>query len=150
MIKFETYLFPGKFIKYINIDTDVSTQQREVITLEGVVDPVPMAKISIEPRKAKLGTIQINSEKMVPLNITNTGTAPLIITKIYSKRSNTIYYDAAEKGKIKIAAGKSRKIEIAVKPQKAGRLMDVIQLKCNARNAGTKGIYKILATAKVE
>jgi len=121
-----------------------------VITLEGVVDPVPMAKITIEPRKTKLGTIRMNTEKMMPLTISNTGNAPLTITRIYSKRGDTIYYDAAEKGEIKIAAGKSRKIEIAIKPQKAGRLIDVIQLKCNARNAGAKGIYKILATAKVE
>jgi hypothetical protein len=150
MIQFATYLFPGKFTKYINIDTDISTQQREVITLEGVVDPVPMAKITIEPRKTKLGTIRMNTEKMMPLTISNTGNAPLTITKIYSKRRDTIYYDAAEKGKIKIAAGKSRKIEITIKPQEAGRLIDVIQIKCNARNAGTKGIYQILATAKVE
>jgi hypothetical protein len=150
MIQFATYLFPGKFTKYINIDTDISTQQREVITLEGVVDPVPMAKITVEPRKTKLGTIRMNTEKMMPLTISNTGNAPLTITKIYSKRSDTIYYDAAKKGKIQIAAGKSRKIEITIKPQEAGRLIDVIQIKCNARNAGTKGIYQILAIAKVE
>jgi len=118
--------------------------------LEGVVDPLPMAKITIAPRKTKLGTIQTNTEKMMPLTISNTGNAPLTITKIYSKRSDTIYYDAAEKGEIKIAAGKSRKIEIAIKPQKAGRLIELIQLKCNARNAGAKGIYQILAIAKVE
>jgi hypothetical protein len=50
-----------------------------VITLEGVVDPVPMAEIRIEPRKTKLGTIQMNIEKRVSLNVTNTGTAPLTI-----------------------------------------------------------------------
>jgi len=143
VIKFATYLFPGKFKKYIYIDTDISTQQREVITLAGVVDPVPMPEISIEPRKAKLGTIQVNSEKMVSLDITNTGTAPLIITNIYSERSNTLFYDAAKKGNIKIAAGKSKKIELAIKPKKAGRLMDVIQVKCNARNAGTKGLLHL-------
>ena len=121
-----------------------------MITLSGVVDPVPMAKITIAPRKAKLGTIRMNVEKRVPLTISNTGTAPLTITKIYSKKNNTLYYDADEKGEIEIAEGKSRKIEIAIKPQKAGRLIDVIQVKCNARNAGAKGIYKILATATVE
>jgi len=121
-----------------------------VITLSGVVDPVPMAKITIEPRKVKLGTIRMNIEKPMTLTISNTGNAPLTITRIYSKRHDTIYYDAAEKGEITIAAGKSRKIEIAIKPQKARRLIDVIQVKCNARNAGAKGIYKILATAKVE
>jgi hypothetical protein len=121
-----------------------------VITLAGVVDPVPMAEISIEPRKADLGSIQRDNEKTVSLNITNTGNAQLIITKIYSERTDAVYYDEAVKGEIQIAAGKSRKIEIAIKPQKKGRLIDVIQVKCNARNAGTKGIYKILATAKVE
>jgi hypothetical protein len=149
VIKFATYRFPGKFTKYIYLDTDISTQAREVITLAGVVDPVPMSKITVEPRKAKLGAIQVNTEKTVSLNITNTGNAQLIITKIYSERTNAVYYDAAEKGEIKIAAGKSRKIEITIKPEKKGRLIDVIQLKCNARNAGTKGIYKILATAEV-
>jgi hypothetical protein len=120
-----------------------------VISLAGIVDPVPMAGISIEPRKAKLGTIQMNTEKMVSLNITNTGNAQLIISKIYSERTNAVYYDGLEKGEIKIAAGESREIEIAIKPQKMGRLIDVIQLKCNARNAGMKGVYKILATAEV-
>lgn len=121
-----------------------------MITLEGVVDPVPMAEISIEPRKAELGTIQMDTEKKLSLNIANTGNAQLIITKIYSERTNAVYYDAAENGEIKVAAGESREIEIAIKPQNKGRFIDVIQLQCNARNAGTKGIYKILATAEVE
>jgi hypothetical protein len=121
-----------------------------VITLEGVVDPVPMAEITIEPRKTKLGTIQVNIERRVSLNVTNTGTAPLTITGISSKQSKTLYYDAAEKGEIKIAAGKSRKIEIAIEPQEKGRLIEVIQVKCNARNAGREGIYQILAIATVE
>ena len=120
-----------------------------MITLEGVVDPVPMAEIRIEPRKTKLGTIQVNIEKRVSLNVTNTGTAPLTITNIFSKRSKTVYYDAAEKGEIRIAAGKSRKIEIAIEPQEKGRFIEVIQVKCNARNAGIEGIYQILATATV-
>lgn len=150
MIEFATYLFPGRFTKYINIDTDISTQQREVITLEGVVDPVPMAVIKIEPRKTKLGTIQKNTDTMVSLDIKNTGNAPLIITRIYSERVNAVYYDSAERGEIRIAAGKSRRIEIAIRPQRKGRFIDVIQLKCNARNAGAKGIYQILATARVE
>ena len=109
-----------------------------------------MAKIMVEPRKTKLGTIRLNTEKKMPLTISNTGDAPLTITKIYSKRSDTIYYDAAEKAAIEIAAGKSKRIEIAVTPRKAGRFIEVIQLKCNARNAGAKGIYQILATATVE
>ena len=121
-----------------------------MITLEGVVDPVPMAEIRIEPRKTKLGTIQKNIEKKVSLNVTNTGTAPLSITNIFSKRSRTLYYDAAEKGEIRIAAGKSREIEIAIEPQEKGRFIEVIQVKCNARNAGIKGIYQILATAPAE
>ena len=90
-----------------------------------------------------------NTEKMVSLTITNTGNAQLIITKIFSERTNAVYYDGIEKGEIEIAAGESREIEIAIKPQKIGRLLDVILLKCNARNAGTKGVYKILATAEV-
>lgn len=118
--------------------------------MEGVVDPVPMATISIEPRKAELGTIHLNAETMVSLKVANTGTAPLTITRIFSTRSNTLYYDAAEKGTIKVAAGKSRTVELAIKPKKAGRLIEVIQLKCDARNAGTKGIYKIIATGSVE
>ena len=118
--------------------------------MEGIVEPIPMAKIAIKPRKAKLGTIKINTEKTVPLNITNTGNAPLTITRIYSKRSNTTHFDAEKKGEIKIGAGKSKKIEINIKPQKTGRFLDVIQFDCNARNAGQKGVYKILATAKVE
>lgn len=121
-----------------------------MITLEGVVDPVPMAEIRIEPRKMKLGTIQVNSEKRVSLNVTNTGTAPLTISNISSKKSKTLYYDAAEKGEITIAAGKSRDIEIAIEPQEKGRFIEVIQVECNARNAGIKGIYQILATATVE
>jgi hypothetical protein len=150
VIEFATYLFPGKFEKYINIDTDISGQPRQVITLAGVVDPMPMSKISIEPRKTKLGTIQMNTQQIVPLTISNTGTASLNITKIYSKKSSVLYYDAEEKGEIQIAAGKSRRIEIVIKPQKAGRFIEVIQVKCNARNAGTKGLYQILATATVE
>jgi hypothetical protein len=109
-----------------------------------------MAEIRIEPRKTKLGTIQVNIEKRVSLNVTNTGTAPLTITNISSKQSKTLYYDAAEKGEIEIAAGKSRKIEIAIEPPKKGRFIEVIQVKCNARNAGLEGIYQILATATVE
>ena len=150
MIEFATYLFPGKFEKYINIDTDISGQPRQVITLAGVVDPMPMSKISIEPRKTKLGTIQMNTQQIVPLTISNTGTASLNITKIFSKKSNALYYDADEKGEIQIAAGKSRTIEIVIKPPKKGRFIEVIQVKCNARNAGTKGLYQILATATVE
>jgi len=121
-----------------------------VVTLEGVVDPVPMANISVEPRKTKLGTIQLNAEAIVPLKVANTGTAPLTITRIFSTRSNTVYYDASEKGPIEIDAGKTGEIEIAVKPVKVGRFIEVIQLKCNARNAGTKGIYKIIASGSVE
>jgi len=118
--------------------------------LEGTVDPIPMAKISIEPRKTKLGTIQLNAEIRVLLNVTNTGTAPLTITRIFSSRSNTLYYDAAEKEEIRIGIGKSKEVEVAVRPKKTGRLIEVIQLKCDARNADAKGIYQILVSGKVK
>ncbi len=80
---------------------------------------------------------------------TNIGDAVIIITGIFSPKSRTIYYDAAVKGEIKVEPGKNRSIELTFKVGKIGKLIELIHVQCNARNAGKKGIYKIVATGKV-
>ena len=74
----------------------------------------------------------------------------MIMVDIFIEYICQVYTHHGIKANTDLKAGKSRKIEIAIEPQEKGRLIEVIQVKCNARNAGREGIYQILAIATVE
>ncbi len=117
-----------------------------VISLVGNVDPVPMGVLTVKPRKIAVGDIKINALTTFYLTMKNTGNAPMIVTRIVSKKFKTVYFDAILSREITIAPGESRTVEVTFKAEKAGRYLDYIMVHSNARNVTQKG-YKVVIVA---
>ena len=148
-ITYNTFKFPGEFVKYVTVSTDVRGQEEVVITLSGFVEEAPMGKILVEPRKANLGVMHLHAVRNQTYAIRNVGNAPLTISRIYSKKSHAVYFDKHKSGPMVIGPGKTRHIEIAFKADKPGRFVELVYIACDARNSTKEG-YKIVATGQVE
>jgi len=120
-----------------------------VIRLVGTVDPIPMGKIRMEPRKTIVGELTANEENEVQVVIENEGDATLTVSRIVSTKFDTEYYVAEESGGIVITAGQKHTVNLVVKPVKPGRFLDTILIYSDARNDIGKGYKGILSgTAK--
>ena len=148
-ITYNTFKFPGEFKKYVIVTTAKPEEQDFVITLRGFVKEAPMGKIHIEPREIDLGRLGLETPQKQSYKISNVGTAPLTINKIYSIKSKTIYYDENKEGAIIIQPQETKVIELEIKPYKEGRFVEVIIFKSDARNSDENG-YKIVVIGKVE
>lgn len=143
LITYSTYKYPGKFDKIITIFTGAGGEEETVIHILGYVDPIPMGKIKVNPRKTPVGDLTVNSGNEVQIVIKNVGDAPLTISRIYSSKFKTEYFNAEVSGSIKISAGQEHKVDLVVTPQKPGRFLDTILIYSDARNDIGKG-YKAL------
>lgn len=141
-IRYNTYKYPGKFDKTVHI---FSGDNEDVIHVIGNVTPIPMGKMEVTPRKTVVKGLQKGVENNVGITVKNVGDAPMIVTKIVSKKKKATYW----KGKRHIKAGSSAVITIPVTPQKSGRFMDIIMLYSDARNDIGKG-YKAVLTGTVQ
>lgn len=148
-ITYNTEGRPGPFRKNIAIATDVPGQEEVEIVMEGSVKETPAAKIKVNPRKVDMGLLKVETGKEQSFEVSNTGVLPLIITKIYSKGNNRVYYDADKDGRMEVAPGQTRQIKLSVKVSQGGSFSETVIIESNAKNT-TKGGLVIIVTGKGE
>lgn len=148
-ITYNTYKYPGKFDKTITIFTGPEGNEETVIHMLGNVEPIPMGVIAMEPRKTPVGELAVNSENRVQIVLKNEGDAPLTISRIYSPKFDSEYFNADKSGTIKIPAGQEYKVELVLNPKKTGRFLDTVLIYSDARNDIGKG-YKGLLSGTVK
>jgi hypothetical protein len=132
----------------VTLTTDVPGQNEIEVTLEGVVKEAPCAKIQVTPRRFDLGVLKPGSEKKQTITITNTGTLPLHVKKIFGRESNKIYLEFASEGLV-IEPGGTVTKELTIRKDQVGGFSELIGIESDARN-GTKGVFTIIANGKVE
>ena len=148
-ITYNTFKFPGAFAKTVTVTTVEPEKRDFVISLRGVVEEAPMGKIEVAPRKADLGKLQVGEIARQTYTIRNVGTAPLRVQHIYSKKSRAVLFDEKENGPLVISPGKDYSFHLEVLAEEPGQLIDLIFIRCDARNSSEKG-YKVVAVAEVE
>ena len=149
LITYNTYKYPGKFDKTITIFTGAEGKEETVIHILGNVDPIPMGVIAMEPRKAAVGELTANSGNNVQIVLKNKGDAPFTITRIYSTKYKTEYYNAENSEGIKIPAEEEYTMDLVVTPSKPGRFLDSVKIFSDARNDDGSGYKGLLSgTAK--
>jgi hypothetical protein len=148
-IVYNTYKFPGKFEKYVVISTNAQEQKEHRITLTGNVDPIPMGVLEVDPRKIDAGSLSVGKTTTVPLVIKNTGDADMQITKVYSKKHATVYFEAVAGGPMVIRPGQTETISLELTPNKTGRYLDYVMIDSDGRNVTDKG-YKVVVVGTVQ
>lgn len=149
LITYNTYKYPGKFDKTITIFTGPEGKEETIIHMLGNVEPIPMGVIAMEPRKTSVGELTANSGNKVQIVLKNKGDASFTITRIYSSKFKTEYFNADDSEGITIPTGKKHTIDLVVTPQKPGRFLDTILIYSDARNDIGKGYKGLLSgTAK--
>ena len=148
---FETAARPGPFRKIVTLSTNISGQEEiEAFVMTGVVKEAPSAKIQVDPRKILLGKAESGTVLTRVFSVKNTGTIPLVITKIHSQKGNTVYFDGTKEGNMVIDPDQTRKIELQlIVGNNEKDPEEMIIIVCNARNA-SKGNYIIMIQSEVK
>jgi hypothetical protein len=143
-ITFDTRGSPGRFRKVVTVSTDIPGQEELEVTVEGIVREAPCAKIQVAPRRVDLGAVFPGHVKMEPFAVTNHGSLPLVITKIYVKGTGVVLHDGKRQGDLIILPGDTKVFEWALEADKGpGDHQEMIVLESNAKNA-PKGGYSIM------
>jgi hypothetical protein len=71
------------------------------------------------------------------------------ITKVVSKKRKTVFFDAAQSGRITIKPGDTHTIKASMVNDETGRMLDYIMIHSNARNVTAKG-YKVILIGNFE
>ena len=145
---FDTAGRPGTFRKTVTLSADVSGQEDfEAFVMTGTVKEAPAAKIQVDPRRVVLERGEPGTVRSQVFSVKNTGALPLVITKIYSQKGNTVYFDGTKEGNIAIGPEQVKKIELQLKTGNSQKdPEEMIVIVCNARNA-SKGNYIIMIQA---
>ncbi len=96
-----------------------------------------------------MGTLQRGSSKKQVFTINNGGSLPLVVKKISTKESATVYFDGAKTGDIVVEAGQSRPLEVEIRPVKPGQFTEVLLIESNAKNS-PKGGFAVMVIGKSE
>ncbi len=148
-ITYQTFKYPGKFDKTIYIFTGPESENETIIHITGNVVPASMGVIGMEKRKTEVGDLALDKGNKVQITIKNEGDAPLTISRIYSSKFETEYFNAEKSGSIKIPAGQEQKVELVVTPREPGRFLDIVFIYSDARNDIGEGYKALLSgTAK--
>ena len=131
------------------IEGEIQSEDETVIRLVGNVDPIPMGKIRMEPRKTIVGELTANEENQVQVVLENEGDATLTVSRILSTKFDVVYYDADDSGSITIPAGQKQTVKFFVTPVEQGRFLDTIMIHSDARNDIGNG-YKGLLSGTVK
>ena len=142
-IIYNTYKFPGKFQKYVNVFWGSGDKEKAVVTLVGLVEPIPMGVMEAEPRKVAAGDMVPGNPVCVRFSLKNTGDAEMTVSKIVSKNAGTVYYDATASGLLKIEPGANRNVCFAVTAPAPGDFQDLVSIYSDARNVTDHG-YKVV------
>ena len=149
-ITFDTTGNPGPFRKVVTLTTDASGEKELEVTIEGSVIESPCAKIQVVPRRLDLGTVSRGPVKIKPLAISNPGSLPLVITKIYVRGTGAVLREGSQEGNLIIAPGETRAFEASISASSGpGDYQETIVIESNAKNAA-KGGYLILIRYKSE
>jgi hypothetical protein len=142
---FDTAGRPGTFRKTVTLSTDVPGQEDfEAFVMTGTVKEAPSAKIQVEPRRVILEKVEPGTVRAQTFSVKNTGTIPLIITRIYSQKANTLYFDGTKEGDMVIGPDQTKEIELQLKMGNNEKdPEEMIIIACNARNAA-KGNYMVM------
>ena len=145
-VNFDTAGRPGPFQKKVTFTTNIPNQENiEVFSIMGTVKEAPAAKILVTPRRIILDGAELSTGKKQILSLTNQGSLPLMITRIYLKDGNTVYFDGLKDGDIVIESGQTETIEIELAAGKSeGQAQDYILIDSNAKNAGKTGYFLIV------
>jgi len=150
-VVFETAGRPGVFRKTVTLSTDIPGQEDfEAFVMTGTVKEAPSAKIQVDPRKVMLERGEPGTIRTQTFFVKNNGTIPLVITKIYSQKSNMIYFDGTKEGNMVIDPDQIKKINLQLKMGSSEKDPEgMIVIVCNARNA-LKGNYMIMIQSAVK
>lgn len=149
IIIYHTYKFPGKFEKYVTVFTDQGYQEKNIITITGYVEAIPMGVLDVETRKITAGEIMINEPAILVIKVKNTGDADLEIMKAEQKKQGTVFFDGTKSGNMVIHPGETREIPFKIMGKEPGQYLDYIILYSNARNVTEQG-YKVVVVATVK
>ncbi len=143
-IVFNTAGLPGPFRKTATMGTKNADQGELEVTIQGTVKEAPCAKIKVAPRRIDLGGVSEGTEVRRKVTITNTGTLPLIITRIFMRGTGAAVHAASAQRPLTIAAGAGQTIECVITADRPkGAYQDSMILESNAKNA-TKGAYVVI------
>ena len=142
-ITFDTLGSPGPFRKIVTLSTNIPGQKEVEVTVEGVVREAPGAKIEVVPRRIDLGAINPGDLKTEAFTMTNRGSLPLSITRIYVKGRDLVLYDGPKQGDLVIRPGATEHFEYALRPQK-GEHQETIAIESNAKNAPKEGYVVVV------
>ena len=116
--------------------------------MTGTVKEAPSAKIQVNPRRVVLEKTEPGMVQNQVFSVKNTGTVPLIITKIYAKKSGVLYFDGTQEGNVIIGPDRIKRIELPLKAESnedgPGEMIVIV---CNARNA-LKGNYILMVLSR--
>jgi len=127
----------------VTVFTDREKQKKVVIDIIGYVDPIPMGVLEVKPRKVSAGEIRVERPARIVIPIKNKGDADMVVTRVVSKKHDTVYFDAATGGKMSIRPGETLTVPIEIVAAKPGRYLDYIMIHADVRNVTAKG-YKVV------
>lgn len=110
---------------------------------------MPMGVIQMAPRKTNVGELLLSKINGVPIILKNIGDASLKVFRIYSQKYKVEYFNGGKANPKTIPAGESLTVNLPLKPQKAGRFLDIILIYSDARNDIGRG-YKGVLTGKAK
>jgi hypothetical protein len=143
-VTFDTAGRPGDFQKSVYFSTSIPGQEKlEVFSMKGTVKEAPAAKIQVSPRR--LAVDEQSSGQKQEFSVTNPGSLPLVITRIYSKEGEPVYFDGTKEGNIVLEPGQTKKLELQLRAgEKPKQSQEFIVFDSNAKNAGKTGYFIII------
>jgi hypothetical protein len=148
-ITYNTYKFPGKFQKYVNVFWGNGDGEKAVITLLGAVNPIPMGVLEASPRKVEAGEMVPGKPVRLELSLKNTGNADMTVTSVMSRNTGMVYYDGATNGPMRIKPGTGRNVSITETAPAPGDFLDLILVYSDARNVTDQGFkVVVMGTAR--
>ena len=145
-VSYDTDGRPGPFEKKVILTTNIPGEEPvEIVTITGMVNEAPSAKIAATPRRITLSGNERRDGKKQVVSIENEGSIPLVVTGIRSRDGRNVYFDGTAQGVITIEPAGTKTVEIQLTGL-AGEASEreFIQIECNARNAGDSGYFIIV------
>ena len=137
---------PGVFEKKVIFTTNIPGEETiEILTIKGMVNEAPSAKIAATPRRITLAGNERRDGKKQAFDIENEGSMPLVITGIRSRDGRNVYFDGTAQGAITIEPAETKTVEIQlIGNDGVASDREFILIECNARNAGDSGYFIIV------
>ncbi len=143
-IIFATEGRPGPFRKTVTLSIDGPTVEEMEIAMEGTVREAPVPKIKVVPRRVDLGGVAEGKIIEQEFAVTNTGTVPLVVSRISAQLSRKVFFPESKEERMVIAPGATKKLKLPLKVDRpSGEYEEEVLIESNAKNA-PKGGYVIM------